>query len=70
MKEGITMEKANGVVRKAIKNAGLTYWQVAEEVGIASTTLSVWLRTPLNSSRMSRVNNALKELKKGAAVNA
>ena len=70
MKEGITMEKANGIVRKAIKNAGLTYWQVAEEVGIASTTLSVWLRTPLNSSRMSRVNNALKELKKGAAVNA
>ena len=62
MKEGITMEKANGVVRKAIKNAGWTYWQVAEEVGIASTTLSVWLRTPLNSSRLERVVMAINKL--------
>lgn len=64
------MKRANESIRNEIQESGLTYWQVAEEVGIASTTLSVWLRTPLNSSRMSRVNNALKELKKGAAVNA
>lgn len=64
------MKQANENIRNEIQESGLTYWQVAEEVGIASTTLSVWLRTPLNSSRMSRVNNALKELKKGAAVNA
>ena len=64
------MKQANESIRNEIHESGLTYWQVAEEVGIASTTLSVWLRTPLNSSRMSRVNNALKELKKGAAVNA
>ena len=56
------MEKANGVVRKAIKNAGLTYWQVAEEVGIASATLSVWLRTPLNSSRLEQVVVAINKL--------
>ena len=62
MKEGITMEKANGIIRKAIKDAGLTYWQVAEEVGIASTTLSVWLRTPLNSSRLERVVVAINKL--------
>ncbi len=66
----ILMKQANENIRNEIQESGLTYWQVAEEVGIASTTLSVWLRTPLNSSRMSRVNNALKELKKGAAVNA
>ena len=70
MKEMILMKQANENIRNEIQESGLTYWQVAEEVGIASTTLSVWLRTPLNSSRMSRVNNALKELKKGAAVNA
>ena len=64
------MKQANENIRNEIQESGLTYWQVAEEVGIASTTLSVWLRTPLNSSRWSRVNNALKELKKGAAVNA
>ena len=66
----ILMKQANENIRNEIQKSGLTYWQVAEEVGIASTTLSVWLRTPLNSSRLSRVNNALKELKKGAAVNA
>ena len=66
----ILMKQANENLRNEIQESGLTYWQVAEEVGIASTTLSVWLRTPLNSSRLSRVNNALKELKKGAAVNA
>lgn len=66
----ILMKQANENIRNEIQESGLTYWQVAEEVGIASTTLSVWLRTPLNSSRLSRVNNALKELKKGAAVNA
>lgn len=62
MKEGITMEKANGVVRKAIKNAGLTYWQVAEAIGINATTLTVWLRTPLNSSRLERVVVAINKL--------
>lgn len=66
----ILMKQANENIRNEIQESGLTYWQVAEEIGIASTTLSVWLRTPLNSSRLSRVNNALKELKKGAAVNA
>lgn len=66
----ILMKQANENIRNEIQESGLTYWQVAEEVGIASTTLSVWLRTPLNSSRLSRVNNALNELKKGAAVNA
>ena len=64
------MKQANENIRNEIQESGLTYWQVAEEIGIASTTLSVWLRTPLISSRLSRVNNALKQLKKGAAVNA
>ena len=64
------MKQANENIRNEIQESGLTYWQVAEEIGIASTTLSVWLRTPLNSRRLSRVNNALKELKKGAGVNA
>ena len=64
------MKRAKESIRNEIHEAGLTQWQVAETIGINATTLTVWLRTPLNSSRMSRVNNALKELKKGAAVNA
>lgn len=66
----ISMKQANENIRNEIQESGLTYWQVAEEVGIASTTLSVWLRTPLNSSRLSRINAALNSLQKGAAVNA
>ena len=64
------MKQANENIRNEIQESGLTYWQVAEEVGIALTTLSVWLRTPLNSSRLSRINAALNSLQKGAAVNA
>lgn len=64
------MEQANMDIRNKIKSSGLTYWQVAEKVGIASTTLSVWLRTPLSESRLNRVQDALSALQKGAAVNA
>lgn len=64
------MKQANVEIRNKIQAAGLTQWQVAEEIGINATTLNVWLRTPLNSSRLSRVNNALNELEKGAALNA
>lgn len=63
------MEQANMDIRNKIKSSGLTYWQVAEKVGIASTTLSVWLRTPLNESRLARIKDALSTLQKGAAIN-
>lgn len=64
------MKQANESVRNDITAAGLTYWQVAAEVGIASTTLSVWLRTPLTQSRQKRVESAINALTKGATVNA
>lgn len=64
------MKQANIEVRNEIHEAGLTQWQVAEAIGINATTLTVWLRTPLSSSRLGRVNAALKSLKKGAAMNA
>lgn len=64
------VKQANIEVRNEIHEAGLTQWQVAEAIGINATTLTVWLRTPLNSSRLSRINAALESLKKGAAVNA
>lgn len=70
VKEVFNVEQANKNVRNEIKDAGLTYWQVAEKVGIASTTLSVWLRTPLNESRLARIKDALSALQKGAAINA
>lgn len=58
------MEQANMNIRNKIKSSGLTYWQVAEKVGIASTTLSVWLRTPLSDERRERINRAFTALGK------
>ncbi|MBG9989007.1 hypothetical protein HZY88_08470 [Aerococcaceae bacterium DSM 111176] len=58
------MTQANQDVRKRIDKAGLTQWQVAEEVGINHVTMSVWLRTPLTKEQSARVDKAIKELEK------
>ena len=58
------MTQANQDVRERIDKAGLTQWQVAEEVGINHVTMSVWLRTPLNAKRKQRVDEAIKELER------
>ncbi|MBC9710026.1 MAG: hypothetical protein H9W80_12510 [Enterococcus sp.] len=63
------MKKANIEIRNAISESGFTQWQVAEAIGINATTLTVWLRTPLNESRLNRVQLALRKMKKGAEVN-
>lgn len=57
------MKQANIEIRNKIQAAGLTQWQVAEEIGINATTLNVWLRTPLNNERKQRVDKAIEELK-------
>ena len=63
------MKKSNIEIRNAISESGFTQWQVAEAIGINATTLTVWLRTPLNESRLNRVQLALRKMKKGAEVN-
>ena len=63
------MKQANEKVRKRIDDAGLTQWQVAEEVGINHVTMSVWLRTPLTDAQAVRVNRALDALEKRLSVN-
>ena len=63
------MKKANIEIRNAFSESGFTQWQVAEAIGINATTLTVWLRTPLNESRLNRVQLALRKMKKGAEVN-
>lgn len=57
------MKQANIEIRNKIQAAGLTQWQVAEEIGINATTLNVWLRTPLNNECKQRVDKAIEELK-------
>lgn len=52
----------NQEVRHEIKVKRLRYWEVANKIGISDGRLSVWLRTPLNSDRKKRVEQAIKEL--------
>lgn len=56
--------KANSEIRLMIIQSRLKNWEVANKIGIADTTLSVWLRTPLNDERKKRVLEAVEELKK------
>ena len=56
------MTQANQDVRKRIDKAGLTQWQVAEEVGINHVTMSVWLRTELTDVQKKRIDEAIEKL--------
>ena len=58
------MSKANKTIRKKIDDAGLAYWQVADEIGITAGTFTVWLRTPLTKERKERAEKAIDSLKK------
>lgn len=52
----------NTEIRKAINDAGLRYWQVAEELGIADTTFTKWLRKELPDEKSSQVMAAIEKL--------
>lgn len=52
----------NTEIRKAIDSAGLRYWQVAEELGVADTTFTKWLRKELPEEKRSQVMAAIKKL--------
>lgn len=56
--------KANQDIRDLIYTNRLKNWQVAEQVSISDSRLSVWLRTPLNDERKARVLKAIDELTK------
>ena len=56
--------KANMEIRLLLTNNRLKNWEVANKMGIADTTLSRWLRTPLSDERKERVLTAIDELKK------
>ena len=56
------MKQANSDIRKRIDEAGLTHWQVAEQVGINHVTFSVWLRTELTDAQKKRIDEAIEKL--------
>lgn len=56
------MKEENKEVRTAIDDAGLRHWQVAGQVGVHPSTLTVWLRTPLTKEREDKVKQAIQDL--------
>lgn len=54
--------EANQDIRDQISKNRLLYWEVAEEVGISPSSLSVWLRKPLNEEQKVRMKNAINRL--------
>jgi len=61
------MDRANREVRKAIDRADLKHWQVAQQLDVHPSTLTVWLRTPLKKDRKKQVNKAIEHLTKANA---
>lgn len=57
------MQEANKDIRAEIDDAGLKYWQVAQQVGVHPTTFTVWLRTPLDDTKQDKIEEAIKQLR-------
>lgn len=51
----------NKDIRNEIKQAGVTYWQVAKALGIADGTFTRWLRFELEGDKRQRVLEAIKK---------
>ena len=64
------MPKANSEVREAVKNANLFLWQVAGALGIGTSTMTIWLRTPLSTEKKARIMSAIHALAESREVNA
>ena len=64
------MPKANSEVRAAVKNANLFLWQVAGALGIGTSTMTIWLRTPLPKEKEQRVMAAIRTLAESREGNA
>jgi hypothetical protein len=58
------MKTINQDIKTAIKGVGLHQYQVADQMGIAETTLVRWLRYDLSDEKRTQINDAINELSK------
>lgn len=54
----------NEAVRKAARGAGIPLWRVAAKMGISESTLTRWLRFPLEPAKEAAMLTAISELEK------
>lgn len=61
----------NTDIREAIKGKGLAHYEVANALGIATTTFTGWLQTELTPERKERILDAIRNYngKKAAYLN-
>ena len=59
------MEKKNSIIRKAMTEANLKQWELAELLGIGEQTMCRWLRKELPEDETNRILKVIQEHKKG-----
>lgn len=67
------MMKANQALRKKLNENGITYWQLAEYIGVHENTIVRWMRTPLSQEHEQLIRyamNAVRAVQKGGGGNA
>jgi len=55
---------ANEDIRKEIESADISYWQVADAMGISDATFTRWLRKELSDEKKAEVRSAIKKMSK------
>ena len=54
-----TTERPNEEIRRKIADSGLFSYEVAQQLGISSGTLIVWLRNELSPERHKQIEQAI-----------
>ena len=54
----------NVEIRRAIFDANLKHWQVAEQMGVTAYTFSVWLRYELPEEKKTEILETIKKMTK------
>ena len=58
----------NALIREYARKNNVHLWEVANQIGIADTTLSKWLRRQLPSEKEAEILHAIKVLGEGRGI--
>lgn len=59
-------KQANAEIRARAKSARVFWWQVAQELGVAESTVIRWLRTELDADSKQKIMDAISRIEKEA----
>ena len=61
------VNQANADIKSLLRSNSLFYWQVAEQMSVAESTLLRWMRTELDAERKALIESAVAELSRPTA---